>query len=302
MKKIERVNRGQRLSWKREVPYLWFLLPALVMYTIFSIFPTISAFRYSFTNWDGFSPDVKFVWFSNFKFMLIDTGFKTAIRNTLIFLVIDVVLQNLLGLAAALLLESNIRTKNTLRGLFFIPVVLPAIVVSFLWTYIYGFNGGVLNIWLENIGLHKIDFIGDGKIAIYFVILAGVWQWVTYRTVIYISGIQGIPMELYESASIDGAGKWVRLKNITIPLLRPAFKINVVLCAIGALKQFDVVFTMTKGGPGDSTQVIATKIFKEAFSNSDYGYGCAIGVVLFFVIMLATLALNKYFDSREVEM
>lgn len=302
MKNITKQNQGQRLRWKREMPYLWFLLPALVMYTVFSILPTFSAFKYSFTNWNGFSPTADFIWFSNFKYMLQDSGFKTAIRNTFIFLVMDVVLQNLLGLGAALLLESNIRTKNTLRGLFFVPVVLPAIVVSFLWTYIYGYNGGVLNVWLENLGWAKIDFIGNAKIAIYFVILAGVWQWVTYRTVIYVSGIQGIPTELYESASLDGAGKWDRLKNITIPLLRPAFKINIVLCTIGALKQFDVVFTMTNGGPGDSTQVIATKIFKEAFSFSDYGYGCAIGVVLFFVIMIATLALNKYFDSKEVEM
>lgn len=290
------------LHGKQELHYMMLLVPALVMYSMFSIYPMLSAFRYSLTNWDGYSTSMKYIGLANFEYMLKDGAFKTAIRNTMLFVVIDVVLQNVLGLLSALLLESRIYGKNVLRGLFFVPVVLPAIVVSYLWTYIYGYNGGILNVILERLSLHKIDFIGDMKIAIYFVILAGVWQWVSYRTVIYISGIQGIPAELYEAASLDGAGRWQRLRYITIPMLRPALKINVVLCTIGALKQFDIVFTMTNGGPGNSTEVIATKIFSEAFTRSDYGYGCAIGVVLFFVILIFTLVLNKFFDSKETEL
>jgi len=284
---------------RREYPYILFLLPALVMYCVFSILPMTSAFRFSLTNWDGFSREIKYIALGNYEYMLQDTALKTAIRNTLLFVILDVTLQNVLGFFHALLLESRIGGKGALRGLFFIPVILPAIVVSYLWTYIYGYNGGVLNVFLEKLSLSKIDFIGDFRIAIYYVILAGVWQWTTYRTVIYVSGLQGIPSELYEAASIDGASRLQRLRYVTIPMLRPAVKINMLLCVIGALKQFDVVFTMTGGGPGSSTEVIATKIYAEAFSRSDYGYGCAIGVVLFFVILLVTVLMNKFFDSKE---
>ena len=207
-----------------------------------------------------------------------------------------------MSLLTALMLESRIRSRNTLRGLFFIPVVLSGLVVSYLWTYIYGYNGGVLNIFLEKLNMSKIDFIGDGKIAIYYVVLAGIWQWVMYRTVIYISGLQSIPAEMLEAASLDGANRWQRFRHVTVPLLQPAFKINVMLCTIDALKQFDLVYILTKGGPGTATHVFSTKMYEEAFRHSDFGYGCAIGVVLFLFILVITLIINKLFDNKEVEM
>lgn len=283
----------------RDWPYLLLIIPALILYILFSIVPMFSAFKYSFTNWDGFSREMKFIALNNYAYMLKDSGLLTAIKNTGLFVIMDVVLQNILGLSTALILESKIYTRNTLRTLFFIPVVLPAIVVSYLWSYIYGFNGGALNEILVCLGLNKIDFIGDYKIAIYFVVLAGVWQWVSYRTVIFISGLQGISREIYEAADLDGVTGWQRFRYITLPQLTPAIRVNVLLCTITALKQFDIVFTMTGGGPGDSTQVIATKIFKEAFSRSDYGYGCAIGVFLFLVILIFTVVFTKFFDRKE---
>lgn len=294
---------GNRLlTLKREYPYVVLLIPAFIMYAVFCVYPTVSSLRFSLTNWNGYSPDMDFIALGNFEYMLQDASFGTAIRNTFIFVFMDVIIQNVLGLATALLLESRIRSRNVLRGLFFIPVVLSGLVVSYLWTYIYGYNGGVLNVFLERLGMAKIDFIGDGKIAIYFVVVAGIWQWVMYRTVIYISGLQSIPAEMLEAASLDGATRWQRFRYVTIPLLQPAFKINVLLCTINALKQFDIVYIMTKGGPGTSTHVFATKMYAEAFTHSDFGYGCAIGVVLFLFILVITLIINKLFDDKEVEM
>lgn len=286
---------------KQEKKYLLFLLPATVIYMIFLVLPMISSFGYSLTDWDGLSVNINFIGLANFKYMLSDDGFRIAIRNTLIFVLMDVVIQNVMGLALALLLESLRRTKNLLRGLFFIPVVMPPIVVSFVWSYLYSYNNGLFNNILESLGFGKIDFIGDPACAIYFVILSGIWQWFTYRMIIYVSGLQSIPQDVIDAAKIDGAGKVKAFFKITLPLLLPAISINVTLCTIGALKQFDIVFTMTNGGPGYSTEVVTTKIYREAFTNMDMGYGAAIGVVLFLVILVITIGLNQLFKRKEVE-
>ncbi len=297
----QRKRQINKSFWRRESSYLLFLLPALLVYVVFSIYPMFSSFFYSLTNWDGFSANVRVIGFGNYIYMFKDPGFRKALSNTFLFVLMDVVLQNVLGLGTALLLETKLRGRNIMRGLFFVPVVLPSIVVSYIWTYIYGYNKGVLNLFLEKLHMGSVDFIGDSGIAIYFVILTGIWQWMSYRMVIYVSGLQSIPSDIYEAAEIDGARPFQKLKKITLPLLAPAFKINMILCMIGALKQFDLVYTMTQGGPGYATEVIATKIFREAFDYSDYGYGCAIGVVLFLMIMLITVVTNWFFDKREVE-
>lgn len=289
-------------GWDHGRKYFYFVIPALVVYCVFSVYPLFSSFYYSMTNWDGYSVSIKYIGLANYKYLFQDKRFAIALQNTLKFVVLDVLLENGLGLINALMLESRVvKGKKTLRGLFFVPVILPAIVVAFIWSYIYSFNGGFINVVLEALGASKIDFIGDGRIAIYFVILTGIWQWMSYRMVIYISGIQNIPTEIYEAAEVDGVNRFQRLKNITMPLLMPSFKINMTLCMIGALKQFDIVFAMTNGGPGNATEVIATKIFHEAFSASDYGYGCAIGVVLFLFILIVTILFNRFFDKKEVD-
>ena len=213
----------------------------------------------------------------------------------------DVVIQNVMGLLLALLLESIRKTRNVLRGLFFVPVVMPPIVVSYVWSYLYSYNNGLFNNILTVLGIEKVDFIGDPACAIYFVIISGIWQWFTYRMIIYVSGLQSIPQDVIDAARIDGAGRIQTFFKVTLPLLLPAISINVTLCTIGALKQFDVVFTMTNGGPGYSTEVVTTKIYREAFTNMDMGYGAATGVVLFLVILTITIALNSIFKRKEVE-
>lgn len=287
---------------KSEKTYLLCLIPATLIYTIFLAVPMISSFGYSLTDWDGLSQEINFIGMKNFKFMLSDDGFRMAIRNTAIFVLMDVIIQNVLGLALALLIENIRRTKNILRGFFFIPVVMPSIVVSYIWSYLYNYNNGLFNNILQQFGFEKIDFIGNSECAIYFVIISGIWQWFTYRMIIYVSGLQSISQSVIEAAKIDGANKLQVFQKITLPLLLPAISINVTLCTIGALKQFDVVFAMTNGGPGYATEVVTTKIYREAFTNMDMGYGAAVGVVLFIVIMVVTIILNNFSKNREVEL
>lgn len=287
---------------KSEKIYLLFLIPATLIYGIFLVLPMLFSFGYSLTDWDGLSQKINFIGIKNFRFMLSDEGFRMAIRNTVIFVLMDVFIQNVMGLVLALLIENIRKTKNILRGLFFIPVVMPPIVVSFVWSYLYNYNNGLFNNILQQLGFERIDFIGNPVCAIFFVIISGIWQWFTYRMIIYVSGLQSIPQSIIEASKIDGANRFQTFFKVTLPLLLPAISINVTLCTIGALKQFDVVFTMTNGGPGYATEVVTTKIYREAFTNMDMGYGAAIGVVLFMVIMIITIALNKFFKNREVEM
>ncbi|MBU9728626.1 carbohydrate ABC transporter permease [Diplocloster modestus] len=289
------------MKWKKERPYMLFLVPAVLVYSVFLILPMLLSFYYALTDWDGLAVDMNFIGLRNFTYMFQDEGFRIAIRNTLIFVVMDIVIQNLLGLAFALLLECKIKTKNLLRAFYFIPVIMAPIVVSFIWTYLYRYDGGLFNTLLGFLGIGSVDYIGNPQYAIYFVILSEIWQWFSYRMIIYVAGLKNIPGELYEAAHMDGAGKIKSFFHVTVPMLIPSISINVMLCTIGALKQFDIVFTMTQGGPGYATEVITTKIYREAFSNMDMGYGTAIGVVLFAFILVVTILQNRFFNSREVE-
>lgn len=300
-KLFKRENKFKQIQ--RETPYFCFLLPALVLYLIFSIYPMLSAVYYSMTNWNGIAVDVKFVGLKNFRYLFQDEKFGIALKNTFTFVIMDVVLQNFFGLITALLiLKCGKRVGSVTRTLFFVPAILPGVVVAYMWTYIYGYNGGVINEILQALGKNRIDFLGDGKVGLYYVILAGIWQWMSYRMIIYTAGLQNIPSEIYEAAALDGASGFTRFRTITLPLLTPVFKTNTIMCTIGALKQFDLVYSMTSGGPAGATEVIGTKIYREAFVNLDYGYGCAIGMVLFVFIMFVTIGINKVFEKREVEM
>jgi len=286
---------------KEDKRFIPFIIPALFFYIIFLVYPVLSSFYYSLTNWSGISNHYRFLGIKNFVDMITDRSFVISIKNTLIFVVMDVVLMNIFGLGMALLLNMKMKTKNLLRTTFFLPVVIAPIVISFIWTYVYNYDIGILNVLLTKMGLQKIDWIGNPKIAIYFVILTGIWQWYSYRMIIYLTGLHTIPEELYEASLIDGAGGYNRFWYITLPMLMPAFTINIILCTIGALKQFDIVFVMTGGGPGYSTEVITTKIYREAFTNSQMGYAMAIGVVLFFAVLAVTIAQYKFFSKREIE-
>ena len=286
---------------REDTRFLPLLIPALLFYGVFLVYPMMSTFFYCLTNYSGLSNNISFVGLKNFATLVRDGGFRIAISNTLIFVVMDIVIQNALGLTAALILDMNLKTTNMLRTVFFVPVVIAPIVISFIWTYIYNYDVGIANLILSRVGLPRIDFIGNPGSAIYFVILSGIWQWFSYRMVIYLAGLQTIPRELYEAAVTDGANSLYRFFHITIPMLVPAFTINIILCTIGALKQFDLVFMMTGGGPGYSTEVMTTKIYREAFTQQNMGYATAIGLFLFLAILLVTVAQYSLLRRREVE-
>ncbi|MFC5405362.1 carbohydrate ABC transporter permease [Cohnella soli] len=291
-------NKANVLTW------FSFLVPALVLYCVFFIYPSVGSLYYSFTDWTGLSKEIDYVGFRNYVRIFSDEALIDAITNTVLLVVIVTVVQNVFALALAEALNGNIKLRKLLRTVFFLPAVISTLAVGFIWSYLYNPIDGIINALLKSIGLSALaqDWLGNPDTALYAIMFIMIWQNVGYSMVIYLSGLQSISESYYEAASIDGANYAQKFKHITFPLIGPAITINVVLCVIGGMKTFDVIYATTGGGPGYSTETFASILFRKAFSGmAEFGYGSAIAVVLFVVILIVSNLLTKFLRSREVE-
>ena len=286
-----------------KVAYL-VLLPALLLYTGFLIGPALSSIYYSLTSWDGLSPQMKFVGLDNFAMMFHDPRFFNALKNTLLLTAVVTVAENLLALLLAVLVDRVKYLKSLLRSAFYIPVLLSGIIVGFIWTIMYNYNFGVINSLLAawHLEFLKVDWLGRPESALFSIMLTLTWQWAGYYMVIYLAALQGVPQELTEAARIDGANRFQQFWRITYPMLAGAVTINLTLALIQGLKVFDQIAVMTDGGPGFASETLTYIIYKVAFADFKQGYGTAIAIVLFVLIMiLATIQIN-ILRKREVEL
>lgn len=281
---------------------LYFLLPAFIVFFIFFIVPTLSAFYYSFTNWNLYAQEIRFIGFDNYFRMFEDNRMIIAFKNTLIFAVCVTVVQNLAGLALALALNGRLRSKSLLRTLFFLPYVIAPIIIGYIFKALYHPRNGMFNRFLESTGLGFIrtDWLNNPDVALYAIIATDIWRSAGFTMVIYLAGLQFIPKDLQEAASIDGSGYWGRFRHITFPLLAPAFTINVLLALIGAMKVFEIVTVLTDGGPGYTTEVFYTLI-RSIFSMGEMGYATAVNIVLFLLVSGIGLPVLYMLRKREVE-
>lgn len=279
-----------------------FILPAFFIYTLFFLGPVIGSFFYSFTNWNGFYQTMDFVGLKNFKNLWSDDIFIKSLKNTFVFTLFVVILQNGLAVPLALAMDSKIRSKQVLKTVFFVPAILSPLVVGYTWLYIYEPQNGVLNTLLGMLHLSSWEqsWLGDPKFALYSIVAMAVWQYTGYSMVIYLANLQTIPGDLYEAAEIDGAGGWTRFKSVTLPLLAPSITINVVLSSIGTMKAFDIIFVTTKGGPYYATETMTTLLYTTAFTKSSFGYGTAMGVVMFLFVFTVSLIQVLLLRRREV--
>jgi len=287
---------GDRVYW------IIFIAPALLIVSLFFIVPVIGGFVYSLTDWNGLDKSINFIGLENYKNLILNNKrFYSALTHTLIFSFCITILQNCFGLILALVMDKNFKGRNFFRAVYYLPSVLSALVVSYAWSFILNPTMGALNILLKKLGLNFLvqDWLGNSKLALFSVIFVVVWQYAGYSMVIYIAGLQNIPLEMYEASSIDGVNAWQRFRYITFPLLAPAVTINILLTMISTLKTFDHIFVMTKGGPGYATEVISTLLYRESFTNNNMGYGSAISVVLFALITSVSLITLKYLRRRE---
>ncbi|MGI5193234.1 carbohydrate ABC transporter permease [Streptomyces sp. CA-288835] len=281
--------RGVRVRRARTTPPWWFALPALLLFAFVVLVPSARGVHYAFTDWDGLDPSFSFVGLDNFSAMLDDPDATAAIWHTLLIAVAITVIQNGVGLLLALGVNSAIKSRNLLRVFLFAPAVITPIVTAYLWRNLLGPDGAV-NSLLGAIGLDGLgqDWLGSPRLALWSVIGVIVWQYAGYSMVIFLAGLQSVPKEIHEAASIDGAGPVRRFWSVTRPLLAPAFTINLMLSIIGGLKLFDQVYALTGGGPGHATDTISTLIYKDAFTLGEFGYSIALAVVLTIIVAVAS--------------
>lgn len=293
---------------KKNKPWLsysvLFILPSFILYTLFVIYPTLNSVNLSFTSWDGVSPQIKYIGFDNFIEMWHSDRVHNALKNTLILSVTLVVLENVVAIALAMLVDQVKWFKNLFRSIFYFPVLLSGIVMGFVWAIIFNFNFGVISQLLERLGLValKIDWLGNPDYAMLAIIITTVWKGSGYYMIIYLAGLQGIPAELNEAAAIDGANRWQQFRHITFPLLAGAMTVSVMLSMIGALKIFDQIAVMTDGGPGFATETMTYIVYKVGFGELRQGYGTALSLVLFLLILIVSLIQVKLLRKREVQM
>ena len=281
-----------------------FIAPAFIFFTLFIIVPTISSVYYSFTSWDGISPNVKFIGLANYKEIFTSARFGNALKNTVILTVFISICENVMALVLALIVDNVRWGKNAFRSAFYLPVLVSGIVSGFIWKIMYNYNFGTFNTILKNIGLEdaRQDWLGNTSLTLIMIGLVLIWKGAGYYMIIYLASLQSVSTDLLEAAQIDGATPIQRFRHITIPMISGAFTINFTLSLINGLKVFDQINVMTDGGPGFTSETLVYLLYKVGFNEGRQGFGTAVGIMLLFIIIILNTLQQKFLRSREVQM
>ena len=271
--------------WRRHqmrlAPVL-FLAPACLLFGAFVVWPILGSIWISLHDWDGIRP-MRWVGLGNYRELMGDDVFWTSLVNNAWWLV-AYMLAPVFGLALALFLNQAVFGMRLAKALFFFPFVISQVVVGLVFGWFLNADFGLLNTLLQAAGLPGVDILGNERWATFGIILAGLWPQTAYCMILYLTGLTAISPELIEAARLDGAAGWRLLRHVIIPQLRPATFLAVVVCVVGALRSFDLVSIMTKGGPYDSSSVLAYYMYQQTFASFRYGYGAAIAIVLFLIM------------------
>lgn len=269
------------------VPYLY-ILPNMILFITFMIIPIFMTFYYGTVKWNGLGTP-KFIGLENYLYIFKDKVFLKSIFNTFYYAIATVPLLMALALFFAVLLNNHIPLRGLIRSAVYAPAVVSTVVVGTVFTWIFQDQLGLINYILTSLGGTAIKWNNDPRFAMLMLIVATVWQKTGYNMVIYLAGLQGIPTELLEAATIDGANTWQKFRYITIPLLKNTHMFVMITCMINAFRSFDLVYTMTQGGPLNSTKTMVMYVYEQAFNKNYYGRAAAAGVVLFVFMVILTL-------------
>lgn len=297
MRRFRRINKPMS---ERTKTYLFMLLPALVLFAVFNTVPLITGAYYSLTNYRGYgSYDI--VGLRNFIDLFQDSRIGKSYMFTFKYAIFGTVLVNVLSLLIAIGLNSKIKFKSALKGIYFLPNILVGLIVgyifSFIFTYIIPAIGSAIGInFLEN------SILASERWAWVGVLIVGVWQTVAMNTIIYISGLKTIPADIYEASSIDGAGKWYTFRRLTLPLLLPFISTNLILSTKNMLMVFDQIMSLTKGGPAQSTESISYLIYRNGMDGGQFGFQSANAVVFFIVIVTFSVIQIKLTSKKEEQL
>lgn len=279
-----------------------FILPALILFAIFVVYPIVYIGRASLLDWNGLSVGT-WVGLDNYARMFTsDPVFLKTLRNAALWSLLTIFPQMFLGFGLAVLLNGPILGRTIYRAIFYLPAIVSPIVIGIVWQRIYDPFGGLLADLARRADLPWLaqPYLADPAMATYATIAVNVWQWTGFSMLLYLAGLQGLPGEVLEAATIDGATGWQRLRQIVWPMLRPVHLTLILLGIIGALQTFALVFILTRGGPNNASQTMPTYIFQQAFQLSSMGYGAAISVVLLVVALAASLGQMRFLGSRFV--
>jgi len=293
--------RSARLGRIRWPVVAVFLAPALLLYTIFLIYPIVQSTRYSLYDWNGLEPLDNFVGLDNFRRAFSDPLFRDALRHNGIIIVLSLALQIPFALGLALLLNTRIRGRGLLRTLFFAPYVLSEVVTGVVWRQILRPNG-LLDQSLDAVGAGGLvhEWLADPDIVLYSLFFVISWKYFGFHMILILAGLQQMPKELNEAAAIDGASPWQTFRYVTLPLLGPTLRVSIFLSIIGALQLFDIVWVTTKGGPIGASSTMATYLY-DNFRRGLFGYASAVSIVIFAISLVVALLYQRYALRRDLQ-
>lgn len=276
-----------------------FLAPVAILMAIYVIYPIIDTFITSTYQWNGISAGKKFIGIGNWKTLLADSSFWIAFRNNLVIMVLSICIQIPIGLALATFLDFGGKKLTVFKVIWFIPLLMSSVAIGFLFTYALATNGGLVSTISGWFGGGNVDLLGNPKTALLTVIMVICWQFTPFYMVYFMAAFTNIPYDVFEAARIDGATRGQYFWKIAFPLLVPSMKSAAILSMVGSLKYFDLIYVMTGGGPGTSTELMATYMYKQSFSTFNMGYGSAVAGGMFILITLVSLITMKILNGKE---
>jgi len=285
----------------KQLQYQLFLIPILLFYTLFTIYPLIKSFIFSMTDFNGYNKNYNFVGMSNYLKIFKDDAIVSGISYTLLYAISSTVLITLIAIPLALVLDQNFFTKNIHRAIFFFPSIPSGLLLAYIWGFILApISSGVLNTVLREVfNLGPQPWLSDPSLAKLMTIIVAAWAGAGWHAVLYLAFLQGIPKDYYEAASIDGAGRWGQIRHITLPLLAPAMTVSIMLLLTGGLKVFEIPFALTRGGPGFETHTITQVIVLRGISEVQYGLASAMSIVFFLIVLVITFFQVSWMQKRE---
>jgi raffinose/stachyose/melibiose transport system permease protein len=277
-----------------------FLLPALVLYVVFVLFPIVQAVRYSLYSWNGIEELTNFVGFDNYRRAFEDEVFRGAMQHNAIIVALSLLIQFPLALGVALLINQPFRGRSFFRLIFFAPYVLAEAITAVIWLLILQ-PDGLVDRTFEAVGLGSFVqlWLADLEVVLYTMFVVLTWKFLGFGIILLLAGLQGIPRELDEAAAIDGANAWQRLRYVTLPLLGPTIRIWAFLAIIGSIQVFDIIWIMTGGGPADASNTMATYLIDHGFRRYEFGYASAISVILFLIAFVVSLLYQRFVLRRD---
>ncbi|KGE16262.1 carbohydrate ABC transporter permease [Paenibacillus wynnii] len=288
-------------KWREKMEFGIFTLPVLICIAVAFYIPFAMTIQYSMTKWNGIAKNPVFVGLDNFKqIFMSDTNFADSAWFTIKYAVLYIILVNVLAILLAVVLDMKLRTTSWLRAAFFVPYILSLVIVGFIWKFIFmqGFSSlSASTGW----AIFDLSWLGTPELAFISILAVSIWQSIGFYLVIYIAGLQSVPEDLKEAATVDGAGPFRKFFSITLPLLAPSITISVFMALTNSIKVFDVILSLTGGGPGGTTYSVAYDIYRDTFQNNLYGYGTAKALILFLAVLVVTIIQLSIFKRREVE-